>query len=305
MSSSPDTAPGVRRRFLVRPEDRLNLIRAALSVPILLLPAATGLPAGGAGFAYGVAVWFLLSDTNFLLHQHVHRPLTLSPAVNRGLDWLLSAATGMSAYNWRQQHVLRHHRGDDSWGKAFEWEFRRPTLIGAVSYGLRGVPIVFARPLWEAFVRGVLRNDREPVRFRAAFVEQACVAAFAGTLIAREPAFYGPYYFLVLFFTRVADYETHAGCDESAYGFANNTLSAAYNRVRNNFGYHTAHHLFPDAHWSELPTRHAAIADRVPAERLGRKPWTGMWTPPGLTHLLGRLTALLRTTPSVRRHADR
>ena len=272
---SESVSPTPNRGFLRYKEDRLNLVRAVLSVPILLLPALTGLPDGWLGVGYGLAIWFLLNDMNFLLHQHVHNRWTTSPVANRGLDWLLSCVTGMSAYNWRQQHLLRHHRGDDSWGKAFDWEFRRPTMLGALSYSLRGVPIVYLYPLWEAFVKGGLSNRREPISYRAAFAEQACVACIIATLNFLEPGFYIPYYFFVLFFTRLTDYNNHVGCNQSAYGFSNNTLLLCYNWTRNNFGYHTAHHYFPDAHWTELAARHAEIVDRIPSERCGTALWTG------------------------------
>jgi fatty acid desaturase len=148
------------RYLLQHPADRVMFLRSALALPILLYPAIAELPGGVAGVMTGLMVWFLLSDMNFLLHQHVHRPWTNSFFVNRMIDLVLSVVTGMSAWNWRLTHLERHHKGDDSWGKGFEREVRRPSLLGSVSYCVRGIPIVYFRPIIDSFVQGFIRQTR-------------------------------------------------------------------------------------------------------------------------------------------------
>ena len=281
--------------LLKHPEDRLNFLRALTAVPILLLPLLTGLPDGWRGLVYGSVIWFLLNDVNFILHQHVHYPLTNLRAVNALLDFLMSCTTGMSAYNWRQHHVLRHHQGDDSWGKAYDWEFKRYSFLGAFTYSLRNIFVMYAYPLFEAIVNGLFKNKREPIDFRAALVEQVVVSAVVWWLIFSEPRFYATYFFLTYFFTGTTDYDNHVGCDESEYGFSNNTVNPAYNWIRNNFGYHTAHHYFPEAHWSRLPELHREIEPHIPGNRIQNVRWTGFLTFPVLLHLLAKLW---RRTPS-------
>jgi fatty acid desaturase len=256
-------------------------LRSLLAVPILLVPAIAGLPEGWAGLFAGLGIWFLLNDMNFLLHQHVHRPWTHSSFLNRTLDLLLSVVTGMSACNWRLTHLQRHHKGDDSWGKGFAWEIDRASFVGAVSYSVRGIPIVFFYPIFESFYRGFIRRTTGLISYRWAFAEQLFVTITISSLIVVRPEFYVPYYFCVLFFSRLTDYQNHVGCDErSEYGFSNNTLNPCYNWVRYNFGFHTAHHYFPDAHWTELPELHSGMASGIPQERIGSRPWTGLYTPP-------------------------
>jgi fatty acid desaturase len=99
--------------------------------------------------------------------------------------------------------------------------------------------------------------------------------------VLTRPASYATYYLCVMFFSRMTDYQNHVGCDEkSGFGFSNNALSPWYNRVRYNFGYHTAHHFFPDAHWTKLPELHAQIAEKIPPERMSDGTWTGLFNPP-------------------------
>jgi fatty acid desaturase len=286
-----ETAPRTGQGALLRnPADRASFARAVLALPILAIPATVGLPGGWLWPFAALAVWFALADMNFLLHQHVHRPWTRSRAVNLALDLALSAATAMSATNWRASHVRRHHRGDDSWGEGFAWEMRRASPHGAFSYAARGVPIIVLRPLADAFVRGFATRDRDAAWHRHAFAEQAGTIAFATAMIVAVPEFYAPYYFMVLFFTRLTDYENHVGCDAaSPFGFSNNSFDPVYNWVRQNFGYHTAHHYYPGAHWSRLPELHAGLAGEIPPQRLGVARWTGFKTPPLLAYAMLRI----------------
>ena len=279
------TPIGRKRELLKYRADRLNFWRALTGPLILLLPAFTGLPEGWPALPYGVAVWFALCDLNYVLHQHVHLPMSHSRTVNRLLDFSLSCVTGMSAYNWRQHHIIRHHACDDGWRQTTEREFKNYSFLGSITYSLKAALVMFAFPLWEAMVKGLFKNQKQPINFRAAFFEQLTVSAIMFGLIFHLPAFYGPYFFMVYFFTGMADYDNHVGCGETAYGFANNTTHRCYNWVRNNFGYHTAHHCYPEAHWTRLPELHAKIAGNIPPARIGRSRWVGLYSPPILFYL--------------------
>jgi len=275
-------------------KDWLNYIRAWLSLPVLLLPAITGMPDGMMGVLYGLTIWFLLNDINFILHQHVHRRITVSKWQSIVLDWWMSVVTAMCAYNWRQQHVLRHHNNDNSWGEGTEWEFEKETLLRGSVYAVRTGIAMFWFPLYEALVRGVKGDKSGGINYRSAAIQHSLVVVAVLILISIEPYFYIPYYCCVYFFTTLTDYDNHVGCDDTEFGFSNNCLNPHYNVVRNNFGYHTAHHYYPKAHWTELPALHAKIEGNIPASRNTHRIWTGFWTPPVVLYSIHRLLNYVR-----------
>jgi fatty acid desaturase len=91
-----------------------------------------------------------------------------------------------------------------------------------------------------------------------------------------------PWYLVTHFVTRYVDYLNHYGCDETSddpYVRANNSLSWWFNYSTHNFGYHTAHHIRPGAHWTELPAIHRAIADKIPERHLKRFSWSWVLMP--------------------------
>jgi len=52
-----------------------------------------------------------------------------------------------------------------------------------------------------------------------------------------------------------------------------------YNLLGNNFGYHTAHHLSPKAHWTRLPIIHENIKSMIPKELKKSYSWSGFMLP--------------------------
>lgn len=258
--------------------DRLNVARALAAPAILFAPFVFGFPGGHRALTL-LVVFALIGETNYILHLHIHRPFANSRTLNLLLDLAMGAATAFTASNWRIQHRYGHHRGVDTPFRAATWAMRRFTPLGAVDYSVRSIGPTFWHPIAIAFRRGVLANHKQPIDYRWAFAEQALLIAFVLALLAWQPEavlFYLlPWYVLIAVITRYVDYLNHYGCDERSrdvFARANNSVSRAFNWGCSNFGYHAAHHLKPEAHWTELPAIHAEIADRIPAERV--KPFT-------------------------------
>src|ERR1019366_3828712 len=142
-------------------------------------------------------------------------------------------------------------------------EFRFAVIVG------EGVPMLTC-----PFVHLILQSKGQKVPKSGSFknegIPELSITLMAA-LCAWQPAlgyFYVlPWYALNYLISRYVDYLNHYACDEAStnpFERSNNSLSPSFNWLTNNFGYHTAHHLQPGAHWTELPEIHRSIADRIP-----------------------------------------
>jgi len=267
--------------LLVSSADRLNVVRGLAAPVILFVPFWYGFP-GGYAFLTFVAVFVLIGETNYILHLHIHHPFAKKAWLNLLLDLAMGATSGFTASNWRIQHRYGHHRGiDKPFRTSQAWEIADYSPLRALSFSTRSILPTFWHPVAESFRKGVLRNVTRPINYRWAFAEQVLLILFVLALFAWKPlivlGYLLPWYALIAIITRYVDYLNHYGCDErsrNVYERANNSLSPTFNRFCCNFGYHTAHHLKPDAHWTELPRIHAEVADRIPERHLKPFSWS-------------------------------
>ena len=88
-------------------------------------------------------------------------------------------------------------------------------------------------------------------------------------LIISEPVSFALYlalpWFLGAFLLVSVNLYQHAGCNpENIYEGSRNFVSPIENWFFFNNGYHTAHHLIPNKHWSELANYHAEVCKDIP-----------------------------------------
>jgi fatty acid desaturase len=272
--------------LIAHPADRLNVLRGLAAPVILFFPFWYGFPGGYAVLTF-IAVFFLIGETNYILHLHIHHPFAKRGWLNLLLDFAMGMSTGFSASNWRIQHRYGHHCGvDKPFRTSLAWEIADYSPLRALSFSTRSILPTLWHPIVESFRKGVLANVKRPINYRWAFIEQMLLIGFLIAVAAWQPRlalFYLlPWYALIAVITRYVDYLNHYGCDErspNVYERANNSLSRSFNRGCANFGYHTAHHLKPTAHWTELPQIHAEIADRIPARHLKPFSWSCLLFP--------------------------
>jgi fatty acid desaturase len=266
--------------------DRLNVARGLAAPVILFSPFWYGFWSDHPVVTF-VAIFVLIGETNYLLHLHVHRPFSTKAWLNLVLDLSMGAATGMTASNWRIQHRYGHHKGIDlPFRASHAWEMERYSPLRALSFTTRSILPTFWHPIVEAYRKGMIGNVTHPINYRWAFFEQMLLILFVTALLVWKPllvlGFLLPWYALIAMISRYVDYLNHYGCDESSsspYEWANNSLSPTFNRACSNFGYHTAHHFDPSAHWTELPKIHAQIADRIPEQHLKPFSWSCLLVP--------------------------
>jgi fatty acid desaturase len=272
--------------LVAHPADRLNVMRALAAPVVLFAPFWAGMPEGLGIFVFFL-VFLIIGETNYILHLHIHRPFSTRRWLNLLLDLSMGAATAFTASNWRIQHRYGHHCGvDRPFRTAGQTEIAHYSAPRALSYSVRSVLPTFWHPIAVAFRKGVLGNLDRPIDYRWAFIEQMLLVLFVLALLLWQPwlvLFYLlPWYALIAVITRYVDYLNHYGCDErspNVYERANNCVNRLFNRSCSNFGYHTAHHLYPNAHWTELPAIHARIAERIPERHVKSFSWSCLLFP--------------------------
>jgi fatty acid desaturase len=272
-------------KWITHPADRSNVARALAAPWLLFAPFVVDL-ISGYEIVYAVVTVMLIGKTNYLLHLHIHRPFSRTPALNLILDLSMGIVTGMASSNWRIQHLYGHHRGIDLPYRGCSGVIESYSAPRAILFSASALWETFYSPVAESFTKGILNDIRTPISYRWAFFEQILLVLTVAALTCWKPylvlVYLLPWYLLTHFITRYVDYLNHYGCDEGSenpFGRANNSLSWWFNFTTHNFGYHTAHHIRPGAHWTELPAIHSEIADKIPDRHIKTFSWSGMLIP--------------------------
>jgi beta-carotene hydroxylase len=213
-------------------------------------------------FALALALSFVVSAMH---HNHAHRPIWRHRGLNRATDLWFTLFQGHPGYVFDTMHVDNHHRHHNSLEDVTRTDRFRP---GNDLVGLLRHPVEFtvaAAPRIGAYVREAWRHrPREFIWIVAHYT-----LLFAVDALALWADWRAAVYVVILpqlsalFWLMASNYLQHAHADgDSEFDHARNFLGWL-NPLAFNVGYHTAHHHAPDAHWSELPDVHRAIASRI------------------------------------------
>lgn len=202
-------------------------------------------------------------------HHHQHVPTFKWTFFNRVLELCHALHTGITSNLWFLHHVVGHHVNYlDQTKDESRWRRKDGVTMGALSYTLS----VSFTAYYRAFMVGL----RYPRHLRV-FVGYGLLAVgIVAALIFAKPLqglilFALPMLTSMMFVAWVT-HDHHAGLDsQDPYEASMNTLNQRFNRLTGNLGFHTAHHLRPGVHWSNLPALHRDLAHKIPAH-LYRKP---------------------------------
>jgi beta-carotene hydroxylase len=258
----PSAAP---RPVLLWLRYREDLWSLALVGAVLLAQLALFFLAPGLGWA-ALGVLALLPFQSVAIacvHNHHHKPVFTMAWLNRVYEFALFLETGLPPYLLTLHHNLGHHRS-----------YLTPEH-DTLCWRRDGAE----RPFWEYLLvnfRDVLPHTlalgrRHPAVGRKFLLLLGPSLLPLGLLAARDPArvllvFVLPMGLMVLNVIRIG-WEHHAGLDTGDHLTASRHQGGRlYNRLTFNSGYHTAHHLKPGLHWSELPRFHREVSARIPVE---------------------------------------
>lgn len=251
----------MKLRFFRFKEDRfpVALILGMFALDLIVFFTVQNILVLIAWFAVTIAPKICICSWN---HHHQHLATFRQKILNRLLEIVYALQTGITTNAWVLHHNLGHHLNylDQSKDES-GWKRADGKTMGELEY------------TWTIALTGYLRAFRVGRRHPKYEPSFWGMGVFVVILVA------GLLYLnwlnaLILFVVPMAmgyiatcwhTYAHHAGLDtDNQYEASHNVLDKLYNVMTGNLGYHTAHHMKPGLHWSQLPKYHASIADKIP-----------------------------------------
>lgn len=248
--------------------DARSVMTILATVALLFAPHFVAI-SDTAAAAWIAATFLLCCASHVIVHNHVHCPIFRSNAANRVLNLVATVARGHCVSDVYVAHNINHHIEQ---GRSGDWI--------APSLGGKGHPLARLARFTILATLSMLRERRrlgkaargmlpEPFQSSLPWEKALLPMVAAGALMHGWETFLIfqllPWTASLLWLVGV-NFVQHDGCDpESKYGHSRNFTGRFTNWLLFNNGYHTAHHLEPALHWSEVPAAHARLAGRIPA----------------------------------------
>lgn len=196
-------------------------------------------------------------------HNHHHTMTFRHQWMNRVYEVILFLETGVPPFAWTLHHNIGHHQHYlDPKLDPSAWQQRDGKTMNRIRYDLYNALRVYPE---------IIRIGRTRPKLLRRFTLWTAVslAVLAGLI------WLAPKQALIIFVLPMPimliglldnTYQQHQGLDMSSDHCASrNTTSRLYNLISWNLGYHTAHHMHPGTHWSQLPELHERISHRIPS----------------------------------------
>lgn len=232
--------------------------------------------------------WYLLVPAYVLAvvalvvkHNHIHSPTFRTSSWNSAFELWLSVLTAQPTSGIMTSHNVLHHGLNNT-----EADFVRCSLVRSRSNFVNLMTFFFASvATMYRHKPGDLvewRHSR-PSLYYQAIAERVLTYGFLLLLVVldwRSTLKYcvGPWFFAQWVLVTI-NLVQHQDCDfASEFNHSRNLTGRCLNWLLLNNGYHTAHHLFPQAHWSKLPIIHQRIvAPRTDPALDERSLWLCIW----------------------------
>jgi fatty acid desaturase len=255
--------PHLLARIFHEPIDALPAA-AIGTVTLLQLAIFTGLDDPRRVLLAVVLLFPLQLNFAGLCHSHHHRNTFRWPLANRVFEVAMFFQLGMLPYGYTLHHNIGHHRHYlDQANDSNRWLRADGSVMGAWEFAWR-LCVAMYPTVWRI-------GRRHPAVFRKFLRMAGVCAAILAVLIAIDPTNALLVFVLplppALLLQAQATYYHHAGLvTRDPLRASRSVLDRRYNLRTLNLGYHTAHHLRPNLHWSKLPAFHATIAPDIPPE---------------------------------------
>jgi beta-carotene hydroxylase len=201
-----------------------------------------------------------------MVHNHVHVSVFRWPILNVIYDYWLSVIYGYAVFAWISTHNKNHHvynnrAGDFAPSYMYSEKNNLFTLLAypTVSGGVQQkVNFDYLKELWQ-------KDRARCLYYVSQFVAVIGVIVVALLVDWKKALLYVVVPQQVALNTvLIFNYLQHIHCDEeSKYNHSRNVVSPRMNFFLLNNGYHTAHHMKPLLHWSELKKLHEKISPHI------------------------------------------
>lgn len=211
-------------------------------------------------------VFFLSVCISAVHHNHAHLPMWKNKTLNRLCNWWLSLLQGHPTFVFYASHNANHHRfhhGSLDVSRTYRFGGDANHLWGYICHPLHAVLVLY--PLFYQWLKRIKQHS--PNVFYYFIMHYACILILWISLAALHlpsflcivllPQLFGLHWLLA------TNYLQHAHADgNSSINFARN-FTGGVNFFCLNIGFHTAHHLYPHTHWSQLPALHAQLQSDI------------------------------------------
>ena len=199
-------------------------------------------------------------------HHHQHVNVFKSKYLNRLIEFFYGLHSGATTNLWVLHHNLGHHRNylDQSKDES-AWQDKNGKTMGYWKYSFNIMFTSYYRA-WKVGSK-YTKQRTEMIIYSLLLLGAIMMLTFINP-INTILLFIAPM-ILSLFLTSQATYNHHSELNtDDKFSASRTDLNSFWNLLTGNLGYHTAHHIKPNAHWSKLPTIHKSIEDKIPKKNI-------------------------------------
>ena len=219
-------------------------------------------------------ILLLVRQVNLVEHNHAHLGIFNSRFLNETFGFICFLSNGTPYEFYIVHHVQNHHAYnqkfdavEQDWSSMYGFSTAHypDQPISKLYYFLTFPVITICHSLIH-----ILRMPGSRI-FRRFIRTVLLVSIFCAVMIAIDPLSFLFFFFLpwVVVYFGLGDnnYAHHHGCKmNNEFDSSNTFLRLPYQSIGFYIGYHVAHHIKPDLHWSLLPQYHKTIKDDIPEE---------------------------------------
>ena len=204
-----------------------------------------------------------------ICHNHHHSNIFTRAWANRLIESVMYLQTGTSPFSWTLHHNIGHHHEYLDQGRdPSRWQEDDGSVMHRLKYDFYNAFMIYPE-IWKI-------GRQHPglfTRFKRWFVISN-LALLGCVLINPLNALIVFVLPMLMMLVVLLDntFQQHSGlCTRDHHLASRNVEHPLYNITSWNLGYHTAHHICPGLHWSQLPKQHERIRHRIPEVLLSKK----------------------------------